>query len=135
MATPPASPKSDADYRLAFKTIDAISSSIKVVCKYGWPCICAYFAFRIVAVLAGQTTEASFGMKLAVSIFGNDKIMKGICTIVSGGSIGYGVGQKRLRQRDIQRLTVRPRQLETVIDPNRTTSGLTAKGTTPDDET
>lgn len=89
----------------------------------------------MVAVLAGRSTDATFALQLAVSILGNDKIMKFIWLIVCGGSIGYGVNQKRLRQRAIQRLTLRPRQLETLIDQNRTTSGLTTRGTTrPEDE-
>ena len=136
MAPPPVKQSTESDHKLAFKIIDAITTTVKVVCKYGWPCVCVYFAFRIVEVLAGRTTDASFALKLAVSVFGNDRVMKSICAIVSGGSIGYGVGQKRLRQRDIQRLTPRPRQLETVIDRRRTSSGLTTKGTTrPEDET
>src|SRR5215831_11623527 len=119
-ATTPA--KTEADHRLVFKIIDALTTSFKVVCRYGCFCLCFYFAFRIVEVLAGRTTEATFALKLAVSIFGNDKLLKTILLALTGGSIAYGAAQKRLRQKDIQRLTPRPRQLEALIDPNRTSS-------------
>lgn len=134
MASLPAAQKTEADNRLAFKKIDAVVTIIKAVCKYGWPVWCMYFVFRIVEVLAGKATFASFFMSIAVSVFGNDKIFKVILCVLAGGGIVYGEGQRRLRRRDIERLTPRPRQLESLIDPNRTTSGLTTQGTTrPED--
>jgi hypothetical protein len=93
-----------------------------------------YFVYKIALALAGKTTLASFATSVALSILGNDKMMKSIYLIITGGSIAYGVGERRLRRRAIKRHTGRPIELEKLIDPNRTSSGLTTEGTTrPED--
>lgn len=136
MASPPATPKTDADYKLSYKRIDAATTIVKTICMYGWPVGCMYFIYKIAFVLSGKTTLASFAMSVAVSILGNDKVMRGIYLVITGGSIAYGVGQRRLRRREIARHTKRPKELETLIDPTRTSSGLTTEGTTrPEDRT
>lgn len=128
--------KTDADYKLAFKRIDAVTMIVKTVCKYACPVGCVYFAYKIVEVLAGRATVASFAMSVAISVLGNDKVFKIIASLITGGSIIYGVSERRLRRRVTQRLTLRPGQLERLIDPKRTSSGLTPKGTTrPEDRT
>ena len=134
MANPSGQPKSDAELRLAYKKIDALANSFKAVCMYGWPVACMYFVYKIFLALAGKATFASFASSLALSIFGNDKMMKTIYLIVTGGSIAYGVGERRLRRRATKRYTDRPRQLEQAIHPKRTSSGLTPEGRTrPED--
>lgn len=127
-------PRTEADYRLSYKRIDAVITVIKTLCMYGWPVACAYFLYKIALVLAGKTTLASFAMSVGVAVLGNDKVMKTIYIVLTGGSIAYGVGERRLRRREIKRHTERPRKLEQLIDPNRTSSGLTSEGTTrPED--
>jgi len=127
-------PRTEADYRLSYKRIDAVVTVVKTVCMYGWPVLCTYFLYRIAAVLAGKTTLASFAMSVAIAVLGNDKVMKTIYIVLTGGSIAYGAGQRRLRRREIKRHTARPRELEKLIDPGRSSSGLTSEGTTrPED--
>ena len=136
MATRPATSKTDSEVRLSYKRIDALVTIVKTLCVYGWPVWCMYFVYKIALVLAGKTTLASFAMSLAVSVLGNDRVMKSIYLIVTGGSIAYGVGQRRLRRREIERHTERPRRLEMAMDRTRTSSGLTSRGTTrPEDQT
>lgn len=126
--------KTEADHRLSYKRIDAVVTVTKTLCMYGWPVACMYFLYKIALVLAGKTTLASFAMSVAVAVLGNDRIVKVVWIIVTSGSIAYGVGQRRLRRREIKRHTERPRKLETLIDPSRTSSGLTSEGTTrPED--
>lgn len=126
--------RTEADHRLSYKRIDAVVTITKTICMYGWPIACMYFVYKIALVLAGKTTLASFAMSVAVAALGNDRVVKVVWIVVTGGSIAYGVGQRRLRRREIKRHTERPRQLETLIDPRRTSSGLTSEGTTrPED--
>jgi hypothetical protein len=127
-------PRTEADYRLSYKRIDAVVTIVKNICAYGWPVLCMYFLYKIAVVLAGKTTLASFAMSVAVAILGNNKVMKTIYVVLTGGSIAYGVGQRQLRRREIKRHTKRPRELEKLIDPGRSSSGLTSEGTTrPED--
>ncbi len=42
-----------------------------------------YFVYKIVLALAGKTTLASFATSIALSILGNDRMMKGIYLIIT----------------------------------------------------
>jgi hypothetical protein len=56
---------------------------------------------------------------------------RGSRTIAVGGAgIFYGLRQRQLRQRNIERLTARVLQFEQQKDPHRSSSGLTPRGTT-----
>jgi hypothetical protein len=134
MASPPApeKPKSEIDHRLAFKRIDAFVTVSKTLIQWVGLVTCMFFVYRCVAVLAGKETFATLGM----SILGNLHVSDGIYIVLSGGSLIYGIGQRSLRRRNIQRLTPRSVELEKRLDPNRTSSSLTSKGTTrPEDKT
>lgn len=119
-------------YKLRFKKIDATVTICKAFAKYACIFGSVYFIYRSVAVLAGKQTFASVGL----SVLGNVKVSEGIYIVLTAGSIIYGVGQRQLRRRNIERLTKHSIALEKQLDPKRTTSGLTKRGTTrPEDQT
>jgi hypothetical protein len=90
-----------------------------------------FFVYKSVVALAGKETLASLGM----SVFGNVKVSDGILYVLTGSGLVYGLGQRSLRRRTIKRLTPRSIDLERKLDPGRTSSGLTSKGTTrPEDK-
>jgi len=131
MASLPAEKKAELDFRLKFKKIDAVVSTTKTVIQYSALVICVFWAYRSIEALAGKTTLASIGL----SILGNFTISEGILVFLTGGSIIYGLGERELRRRNIRRLTLRSRELEERLDPKRTSSGLTSRGTTrPEDK-
>lgn len=129
---PSAQPKSEAEIRLSFHRVDAIVSVAKTLIKYAALVACTFFVYKSVAALAGKETLASIGL----NILGNVKVSDGVLYVLTGGSIAYGLGERSLRRRNIKRLTPRSIELEKRLDPNRTSSGLTTKGTTrPEDKT
>lgn|SRR5690348_6333529 len=133
MATHPATTAQtrESERKLTYKLIDSTTSVIKAFLKYGSAVWCMSYIAKIAMALAGKTTITSF----ALSLLGNEKMLNSVLYILAGGGVTYGWGQRRLRRRDIERLTPRPRQLETMLDPNRTSSGLTPRGTTrPEDQ-
>jgi hypothetical protein len=128
----PEKQKTDLEYRLAFKRIDAFVTVSKTLIQWAALVGCAFIIYKCVAVLAGKETLA----RLGVSILGNIKVSDGILAVLTGGSLAYGIGQRALRRRNIERLTPRSIELEKRLDSNRTSSSLTRKGTTrPEDKT
>lgn len=115
------------DNQLSFKRLDTIS---RIVCEFiKWAGLLgiAYLAYRSVEVLAGKNTFADIGFK----VIGNVKVSDGIIVLLTGGGWAYGLAQRSLRRRYIERNTSHKNDLERIIDPNRTSSNLTPRGTTP----
>jgi hypothetical protein len=89
--------------------------------------IAAYFAYKSVECLAGQ--ETSFRAILNSAIKWD---LRGIATIVTallGGGGWYR--ERRLRKREVGRLAARNAELERLLDPDRSSSGLTPAGESP----
>lgn len=131
MASGPSRKRTELENRISFKRIDAGVSVVKAFLKYSTIIICVYFAYLAIAALAGRTTFASIGL----SILGNVNVKDSIYIVLTVGGIIYGVGQRQLRRRNIERLTKQTMELEKRLDPKRTSSGLTKRGTTrPEDK-
>lgn len=127
-AVNPAQPTKDEDreYAIRFKRLDIIGSSIQQFIKYGFLAVCFYLFYLSVLALAGKHTFAEIGIK----ILGSLRISEGILSLLALGGVSYGVGQRNLRRKNIERLSRRNQELEQRLDPNRSSSGLTLKGTT-----
>ena len=125
-------PKTEAEIRLLFRKIDAVVTVVKTLIQWAGLVACMFLVYKCVAALAGKETLASIGM----SVLGNIKVSDGVLSVLTGGSIVYGLGERSLRRRNIKRLTARNIELEKRLDAGRTTSGLTSRGTTrPGDKT
>ncbi len=91
-------------------------------------CYLATMVYLSVRELAGKTTLANMGLVADVSI---GSIAQGVVTVIA---IVYGYKQKTLRQKTVAEMGARVEEVETRIDPTRTSSGLTRIGTTnPED--
>ena len=86
----------------------------------------AYYLKDALIAFAGKHTDAN----LVFSVLANlqaDRWFAYLFGIVGGG---YGLAERSLKRRTIRRLTARTAELELRLDPNRTTSQLTPRGTT-----
>jgi hypothetical protein len=123
--------QAEYDERLAFKKIDAVVSLIGMTLKFAAIVLCIRYGYLSVVALAGKSTFADVGFR----ILGNLKISEGISYIFGTGGVVYGVGQRQLRRRNIERIVPLKNRLEEILDSKRTSSGLTPKGTTrPEDK-
>lgn len=86
-----------------------------------------YCIYLSVDSLAGKVTLAQF----IVEVFGNITINKWLAYAIGAGGTGYGLIERRLRQKNIKRLTERNKELESRINRKRKSSDLTKIGTTP----
>lgn len=85
-----------------------------------------YMAYRSIAALSGQHTEALF----AFNLFANVTVSKALAYVFGGCGIIYGGVQHRARKRIVGRLGPRVKELEEGIDPERSSSELTPRGDT-----
>jgi hypothetical protein len=132
VATPSAGiTQAELDSKLSMMRTAAAVTIATTAIKYGALVGCVGLVYLSIAALSGRVTLASIGL----NILGNLKLSEGICTALTTGSLLYGIGQRQLRHRAIKRLGNSKNELERIIDPGRSSSGLTDKGTTrPGDE-
>lgn len=128
MASPPSpKPRTVLDNQLSFKRLDTVSELIKEAMKWGSLVTIAYFGYMSVEVLAGSTTSANIGIRVLGSLTFN----RGVVALLTGSGWAYGLGQRSVRRKNIERTVPAKNELERLIDPNRTSSNLTSRGTTP----
>lgn len=107
-----------------------IVSVINNVVKWGVFAWIFYCADHIVASLAGKTTSSN----IAFSFITDLKMNQFFSYVIGGGGVVYGLSQRSLRRKTTERLHGRIQELETRIDPGRSSSKLTRRGETrPED--
>ena len=95
----------------------------------------AFIVYQIAQVLthwSGKTTIAELTVALSGTGWSGVVALAGL--IFGGGGVAYGHAQARLRRKNTQYLGPRIGQLERMIDPKRSSSGLTTSGDTPEEE-
>jgi len=120
-------PRTVLDNQLSFKKLDTVAELGRDLIKWAAVVVLGYWGYRSVAVMAGTITFADIGLR----IIGNLTVNKGIITLLTGSGWVYGLAQRSLRRRFVERNAKAKNDLEKVIDPKRTSSNLSSKGTTP----
>lgn len=88
-----------------------------------------YFGGNILAPLAGENTALSLGISLLADL------KLSVAITLAGGAAVWAVVERALRHRKTEYLQRRIKELETMIDPGRSSSGLTEEGkTNPNDK-
>lgn len=126
-------PELVAENRLLRKQRIAESWALVLMALFKWGCFAylGYCGYRSVAALAGTSTAAD----IVVAFIGEVKSGgKGLAWLLGALGILYGLLERGLRRKTIDRLGSRVKELEAAIDPRRTSSGLTTTGEThPED--
>ena len=91
----------------------------------------ARYGYLSIASLAGQNTLADIG----INLLSNIKVSVALAGAAGVGGLIYGERQRKLRKNTVERLQGRIRELETEIDPNRSSSNLTHRGDTRPEDT
>lgn len=111
--------------------LEAIASVVNHAIRVGGAVAIAYFGYRTVGVLAGETTTANIGIRFLADV----RVSDAVAWLFGAGGVMYGLRQRRLRRSTVERLSGRITQLEKGIDSRRTSSHLTPRGETqPEDE-
>lgn len=83
-----------------------------------------YVARNALEVLAGETTRVA----LELSVLADVKFA--VTLTLAGAATTWAVVERTIRHRKVENMQGRIKELETRIDPNRSSSGLTPKGKT-----
>src|SRR5690242_18223563 len=89
----PEPPELGLDHLVRLKKIDAIDANVRLIIRYGFLAVVAFFAYRAIDILAGKHTFADLGVR----IFADVRIGNAIGYAVGGGGIAYGARQRKLR--------------------------------------
>jgi hypothetical protein len=111
---------------LTVRTIEEIAKTARTAIRVvGW-CFAALALYWIVDALAGRTT--SLFVRVVLNVLFDIRFVLLLGT--TAAAVVWAIVERKLRQRTILRMHPRIKQLETMIDPGRTTSNLTPKGET-----
>jgi hypothetical protein len=108
---------------------DLAGTVMSAAIKWGALAFIAYLLTDALKAMAGKTTLVS----LLASIRANITINEWVAYVLAGGGTLYGFAQRRLRKQKVAELAERIKTLETKIDPDRSSSGLSPQGSTPKD--
>jgi len=112
-------------------TLDSVVSRMA---KWIPICFICWLGYLSIKALAGKSTLSQFGVWIATDLKIN-KVFSHIVTAMFGcGGVTYGYRERRLRQKNIERMGTQQIELEKLIDAGRSSSRLTKKGRTrPED--
>jgi hypothetical protein len=117
-------------FQLYSQALDIGGRFLVLIPKWGSLSLLGFFVYRCVGMLAGRQTVAQFGLYLIADL----KAAKAFSHITSwalgASGTAYGIRERNLRRKSIKRITAHTIELEKKLDPGRSTSHLTERGTT-----
>jgi hypothetical protein len=125
----------ELEFKLRTQKWDLILRVALSLIKFGTIAAIAW-QFRLgVEAVAGRETVANFALALVADLKANSVISHLVLGLVGATGAGYGLRQRNLRRKDIQRLGNRVVELEKRMDSRRSSSSLTVDGRSrPEDE-
>lgn len=118
--------KAEGEYFLRYKKWDIVADAVHLIIPWGSFIAIFVLLYLMVDRLAGKMTLADIGMSVKADV----KVSDVVAYIFGGCGTLYGYKERRLRHKKTEELAAYASQLEASIDPNRTSSKLTKKGTT-----
>lgn len=113
-----------ASERVELYRIDQRYRTLRTALRCLFGLFAVYYLRDIFEVLAGKTTRLAFEL----AVLADFKLQ--IVITLAGVAAVWALVERRIRHRKVEHLQDRIKQLETRIDPKRTTSGLTPSGKT-----
>ncbi|MFZ2004181.1 MAG: hypothetical protein WAV02_03800 [Stellaceae bacterium] len=110
--------------RLALHRVDQLYSTIRAALRYSTLAFGFWCLYLAIDSIAGKTTAFT----MALSILWDVRLV--FAFSVAGLSTIWAIAERKLRQRKVAYMQGRIKDLETKIDPQRSSSGLTEKGRT-----
>ena len=121
----------DTTSKTTMLTIDAVSTNVGRLIRYGGIVLVCRYVYYSVVVLAGKETNTHFWVQLLANVH----ISVALAWSFAVTGVGYGLSQRRMRRMIVAQKADRIRYLEERFYPNRRSSELTTSGTTrPEDE-
>jgi len=115
-----------ATERISRAKIDQLYSTVRLAIKWAGILGAAYIAKEAIIAFAGKSS--SLLVQMAFSLFANLNFTVSIT--LTGCAKLWALRERRLRRRKVEQMQDRIRELETRIDPRRSSSGLLRDGKT-----
>jgi hypothetical protein len=115
-----------AQERLERVRIEQRYSTVRIAVKWTGIAAAIYFAAEALKAFAGRDT--SIIVNAALSLFANLNLTVAIS--LAGAATVWAVCERMLRRYKVEKMQGRIKELETRLDPRRTTSGLLPDGRT-----
>jgi p-aminobenzoyl-glutamate transporter AbgT len=123
------------EYELRRQRGETIHAAVVRLCKWIPITAICYFAYLAIAALAGKSTLAELGFYLIADLKMNKVVSHLVMAAFGIGGTSYGYSQRKLKQKNIERTSKTIQELESRLDPKRSSSRLTRKGLTrPEDD-
>jgi hypothetical protein len=116
------------DVRLELHRLDQQYHTMRTAIRGAFWLGAAYFGFGTIGQFAGRSTDVDLALSLVITALIELKVM--IAIVMTGAACAWAAIERTLRHRTIAKMQGRIRQLETNIDPQRSTSSLTPTGQT-----
>lgn len=117
-------------FRIALKSIKSAVTVARYAAWVAAVAIAGHYISDVVRDLAGKQTDASFILKMILGLSAD----RWIAYAVGAAGAAFGWNERRLKRRDIKRLSHRTMDLEKRLDPERTSSELLPDGRTREDD-
>lgn len=111
---------------IEFARIEGFTRRWNMTIRWAGICVLAFCAWKSVQALAGKETLA----KIFVQVFANATFSQVVTSTLGGSGVVYGLYQRRIARKVVKRYGSRLANLESAIDPERTSSNLDPSGTT-----
>lgn len=118
--------KLELEYKYKHRRLDLVATFIQVTIPSLAGVAVVWLITASVDRLAGKFTIADIGIKF----LGDLRISEAVAYVLTAGFGGWALMERKLKGDTIQRLSKRVVELERQIDPGRTSSRLTERGTT-----
>jgi hypothetical protein len=122
--------KHELDHQYRLKVQDTIQLAIKAAAYAICGISICVFAYLSIRELAGRTTLADVLFRAAADFRLNRPVGQLLAYLFGGGGVSYGVVQKILRRRYIEKWHPIIKEYEKLADPMPTSSNLTKTGKT-----
>lgn len=120
-----------AKERLERERIEQLYATVRLCIKWLGIVVVAWQIRCAIGALAGQNTSVM--VNAVLSLLGNIQFTAAIS--LAGAATVWAICERALRHRKVEKMQGRIRELETQIDPKRTSSGLLTTGkTNPSDK-
>ena len=107
---------------------ETLDSAVARICKWVPLCVISYFFYLSIASLAGKVTLAQFGLWVFTDLKANSVFSHLVTSVFGVGGVTYGYRERRLRRKNIERMSGQLIEYEKIVDAKRTSSRLTKKG-------
>lgn len=109
-----------------FRITEGFAAVIMNAIRWGGLVLIARYFYLGLAALAGKQTNADIG----INVLSEMRMSESLAWLLGGSGVAYGMAQRRLRRSTVERLHGRIKKLETAHDAQRSSSELTTRGET-----